>query len=256
MVSYISRRKRWWLKLKELDPKIDVSETLLADYLLICARISDADLKLCKSTCKGEDKTVDKIAAHLKTNHSNLHQSETSRHPKEDQRNSSFKDRNRPHRSGPPQRHRYTYRKTSFRAHAAEDADYEDQKEDDDYSSDQEQQTDEEHMDQDNIAFLCHSCGPDNDFEDYEVRIEQDIVCAFMSASANLDDPDVCQEVADAVHSACTAFAAYDKSHQRGIPMTRRLHPFSPPASELTLRQRREGVDKAKANSECYRCLG
>ena len=32
MVSYISRRRRWWAKLKERDPQIDVSETLLADY--------------------------------------------------------------------------------------------------------------------------------------------------------------------------------------------------------------------------------
>ena len=71
---------------------------------------------------------------------------------------------------------------------------------DEDQSSAQEQ-TDDEHVDPDNVAFICRSCGPDNDFEDIEDRIEQDIVCAYLSIGANLDDPDVCQEVANTVHT-------------------------------------------------------
>ena len=37
MVSYIARRRRWWQKHKSLDSSMNVSESILADYLLICS---------------------------------------------------------------------------------------------------------------------------------------------------------------------------------------------------------------------------
>ena len=37
MVSYIARRRRWWLQLKTLDTNMNVSESILADYLLTCS---------------------------------------------------------------------------------------------------------------------------------------------------------------------------------------------------------------------------
>ena len=169
MVSCISHH-RWWLKLKELDPKIDVSETLLADYLLLCARISDSDLKLCKSTCKGADKTFEKITAHLKTNHSNIHQNET-RLGSDDSKGFKVLSKNRPPHRGST-RPRYSSRsKQSYRAHVAEEADDESERDDCSQSSDNEH-TEDGNVDPDNVAFFCRSCGPYKHCKDIEDRIE------------------------------------------------------------------------------------
>ena len=40
MASYVSRRSRWWVRIKELDPSLSLTESVLADNLLDCAGLT------------------------------------------------------------------------------------------------------------------------------------------------------------------------------------------------------------------------
>ena len=40
MVSYISRRRRWWTQLKKMDPTVELSSTVRGDLLLECSGLS------------------------------------------------------------------------------------------------------------------------------------------------------------------------------------------------------------------------
>ena len=69
MTSYISRRTRWWVHIKELDLQFFVTETLLADYLFDCAGISP-DQMLMILTRTSNIKTRAAIEVALRKQHS------------------------------------------------------------------------------------------------------------------------------------------------------------------------------------------
>ena len=51
MTSYISRRTRWWVRIKQLDSSFFVTETLPVDYLLDFAGLTpDQKLVIVTST--------------------------------------------------------------------------------------------------------------------------------------------------------------------------------------------------------------
>ena len=77
MTSYVSRRTRWWVRIKELDLQFSVTETLLADYILDCAGISP-DQKLMILTSTSSIKTRAPIEVVLRKQHSRLHEHKPS----------------------------------------------------------------------------------------------------------------------------------------------------------------------------------
>ena len=64
MQNYISRRRRWWIQVKELDEKIEIPEKLRIDYLLDFARLKELQKEMVK-TRVGADPTFDKTAEML-----------------------------------------------------------------------------------------------------------------------------------------------------------------------------------------------
>ena len=108
--------------------------------------------------------------------------------------------------------------------------------------------------DEDDAAYLCHSCAPNEEFEDFEDAIEQDVVCAFLAAQYDLNDKEVCEDIADSVHHEYVALVTREQAMKRGVPLQRVVHQFRPPLSELTVEQRRTKVAFAKKNSTCRRC--
>ena len=106
----------------------------------------------------------------------------------------------------------------------------------------------------DETAYLCTSCAPTAEFEDFEDASEQDVVCAFMAANCDLNDKEVCEDIADAVHNEFVAFAAREQAIKRGVSTQRVVHQFRPPQSDLTPEQRRAKVELAKQNSTCRKC--
>ena len=100
-------------------------------------------------------------------------------------------------------------------------------------------------------ACLCVNCASDEEYDDIEDAIEQDVLMAFLAANCDLNDKDVCEEIAECIHNEFTAFVAREQAHQRGVPLQRVVHQFRPPPSELTLEQRRAKIALAKKNSTC-----
>ena len=61
---------------------------------------------------------------------------------------------------------------------------------------------------------------------DIEDQIEQDVVCAFMAAGANLDDRDTCEEISNSVHDECFCFYSREQARAKGVRVDRRIHSF------------------------------
>lgn len=102
--------------------------------------------------------------------------------------------------------------------------------------------------------FLCLSCGPDNDFQDVEDRIEQDVLTRFLAGGAEVEEKEHAGEISRAVSNELSAFYSRQASHGRGAPIQKRIHNYKPPASELTIDQRRQKLKTAKENSPCLIC--
>ena len=49
-------------------------------------------------------------------------------------------------------------------------------------------------------AYQCTSCGPDQELEDIEDRIEQDIVVAYVCSGVDLDDKKARERIAGCIH--------------------------------------------------------
>ena len=72
MTSYLSRRNRWWRKLKQLDDKVQISEGILTDLLLDNAGINRQERLMVLTALGGSTKTEDAEKALIKM-HSRIH---------------------------------------------------------------------------------------------------------------------------------------------------------------------------------------
>ena len=72
MVQYISRRRRWWKTLKELDPSIQLSEGLRTSMLLDLSGINRQERLMILTSCSNE-LAFDKIADALVLQHPRIH---------------------------------------------------------------------------------------------------------------------------------------------------------------------------------------
>eukprot|EP00959_Pyramimonas_sp_CCMP1952_P042814 895941-Pyramimonas_sp.AAC.1 len=72
MVSYTSRRKRWWKLVSKLDPKILMSDDMLGSLLLDRAGLSPSE-NLMALTSTGNVTTFDKIKDVLILQHGRIH---------------------------------------------------------------------------------------------------------------------------------------------------------------------------------------
>ena len=72
MTSYLSRRNRWWRKLKQLDDTVQISEGILTDLLLDNAGINRQERLMVLTALGGSTKTEDAEKALIKM-HSRIH---------------------------------------------------------------------------------------------------------------------------------------------------------------------------------------
>ena len=68
MLSFISRRRRWWQLVKEMDSSIQLSEEIRGDLLLESSNLSKTE-KLMIMTSTNNDCSFEKIAAALMEQH-------------------------------------------------------------------------------------------------------------------------------------------------------------------------------------------
>ena len=107
MVSYITRRKRWVLRLKYLDSNTKVSDKILASCLLDCAGLSETEKLMIKTAC-GNRVSFDEIAATLRRQHPKIQDHEAGRStfdkPTERRPFKPWQDREAPRPGGFPPR--------------------------------------------------------------------------------------------------------------------------------------------------------
>ena len=77
MVSYIARRRRWWQKLKSLGSSMNVSESILADYLLLCSGLDQNQRLMTKTAIGNSEKKFANVANFLRKHHSTIHENES-----------------------------------------------------------------------------------------------------------------------------------------------------------------------------------
>ena len=77
MTSYISRRKRWWRRVKSLDPELVIPDRELAKQLLQCANVSEDHILMIKTKAGKEDSNdFGKLADELVEHHGRIHEKE------------------------------------------------------------------------------------------------------------------------------------------------------------------------------------
>ena len=157
MHSYISRRRRWYKKLTELDTEYKLPDKLLSDMLLENSGLSENQQLMVMNAIK-PNITFDTIAEEMKDQHPLVHDKERGTRYEPGKGDHGGKGAGKPYRkfNGPRRWPKYT----------ANNADYNDEEE---YQDGAEQEGEQEDLE--DFAYLCSSCGPDEDYEDVVDRI-------------------------------------------------------------------------------------
>ena len=77
IVSYVSRRRRWWTQLKQLDSSVELSDTIRGDLLLEAANLGKIESLLVLSSA-GNDRKFEAIAKAMQDQHALIHLEEKS----------------------------------------------------------------------------------------------------------------------------------------------------------------------------------
>ena len=72
MLSYVSRRRRWWKLLKTLDGSIEISEPMRVELLLELSGLSRQEIIVIKA-CAPDAKSFESVAATLVEQYSGVH---------------------------------------------------------------------------------------------------------------------------------------------------------------------------------------
>jgi hypothetical protein len=88
--SFVSRRRRWWIKLTTMDNTIRLSTETLGELMLDCARLGKVE-RLMALTSTGNSTEFEKVATALMDQHAQLHRDET----RTDRDNGSYQPKRR-----------------------------------------------------------------------------------------------------------------------------------------------------------------
>jgi len=238
-----------------MDSSIQIGDAILADYLLICAGISELEQNIIKSSLS--DMEFEAVAEALRVQHGHIHERERKpgrRHDEGENYHVPVRSRAayRSQSNGAPPGKGFGWRRP-FVAHAAVAGETPQTPfgsgdtgsiEDDDYDDDEGDTME---------GYLCQSSGPEADFQDFEDRIEQDVVACYVAAQADFADPATLEEIAGCVQDEIYAFYSREDARKRGVKVDKYVHGFRP-RSELTLAEKRDRVKLVKQKSTCRAC--
>ena len=166
MLSYVSRRRRWWKLLKTLDGSIELSEPMRVELLLELSGLSRQEIIVIKA-CAPDAKSFESVAATLVEQYSGVHLREGRSLGHPNLRNSG----NLQTRSGRPSGYRPKGKGKTYKAYTAdawyeEDVYYEeDQDQEEDFNEASYQAFDEETA----PGYPEDPEGDGEDYEDYEL---------------------------------------------------------------------------------------
>ena len=75
MSSYVSRRRRWWKKLKHMDSSVGLSDTVLGDLMLEASGLKEDQQRMIL-TSTANNREFEKLAAALVEQYPNVHHDE------------------------------------------------------------------------------------------------------------------------------------------------------------------------------------
>ena len=245
MLSYVSRRRRWWKLLQTLDGSIELSEPMRVELLLELSGLSRQEIIVIKA-CAPDAKSFESVAATLVEQYSGVHLREGRSLGHPNLRNSG----NLQTRSGRPAGYRPKGKGKTYKAYTAdawyeEDVYYEeDQDQEEDFNEASYQAFDEE-------TAPGYPEDPETDGEDYEVSESEAI------ALNCLEELEESSEAGHAVRLQLAAHAAFGKAKGKGKGKSKKgkgKGKGKVVRSHLTLEQRREKLKSLKAKSKCMRC--
>ena len=248
MLSYVSRRRRWWKLLKTLDGSIELSEPMRVELLLELSGLSRQEIIVIKA-CAPDAKSFESVAATLVEQYSGVHLREGRSLGQPNLRNSG----NLQSKSSRPSGYRPKGKGKTYRAYTA-DAWYE---EDPTYEEDQEQEEDFHEasyqvFDEDTApGYPEDPEGDGGDYEDYELSESEAI------ALNCLEELEESSEAGHAVQLQLAAHAAFGKAKGKGKGKSKKgkgKGKGKVVRSHLTLEQRRDKLKSLKAKSKCMRC--
>ena len=77
MMSYVARRLRWYNRLTLMDENTKVSDNILTDYLVDCAKITESQKLMIRTTCNALY-TFETVSSALRKHHAKIHLDEAS----------------------------------------------------------------------------------------------------------------------------------------------------------------------------------
>ena len=174
---------------------MNVSETILADYLLMYSGLDKQERLMIKTAIGTNQKDFQTVASFLRQHHPTIQDDELKGKSSGSRgefppppKKKSWKSKplssayRKGHRSKKPWK-----RSSKLHAYNAQLGSSEEES-----SSDSEQSDSEDNL----TACLCVKCAPDEEYEDIEDAIEQDVLMAFLAADCDICDKAVCEDLA------------------------------------------------------------
>ena len=229
MLSYVSRRRRWWKLLKTLTGSVELSEPMRVELLLELSGPSRQEIIVIKA-CAPDAKSLEPIVATLVEQYSGVHLREGRSLGQPNLRNSG----NLQTRGGRPAGYRPKGKGKTYKAYTA-DAWYE---EDVYYEEDQDHQ---------------------EDFNEasYQAFDEEPAPGYHDNPETDGEELEESSEAGHAVQLQLAAHAAFGKAKGKGKGKSKKgkgKGKGKVVRSHLTLEQRREKLGSLKAKSKCMRC--
>ena len=234
MLSYVSRRRRWWKLLKTLDSSIELSEPMKVELLLELSGLPRQEIIVIKA-CAPDAKSSESVAAALVEQYSGVHLREGRSLGQPNLRNSGHLQT----RNGKTSGYRPKGKGKTYKAYTADAWYYE---EDDYYEEDQDQEED-------------YNEASYQAFEDEAAHYE-----LSESEALALNCPEELEESSEAGHAVqlhLAAHAAFGKVKGKGKGKSKKgkgKGKGKVVRSHLILEQRREKLKSLESKSKCMRC--
>ena len=255
MLSYVSRRRRWWKLLKTLDSSIELSEPMRVELLLELSGLTRQESLVIKA-CAQDIKSFESVARTLIENYSGVHLREGRTLGGGTQGNTARTPWNRRQGTSKGPSSKSSGKGFTRRAYPAieEDEEYDEEEypEEDSYSYYPAAYPAMGGHDDDNDPDQDPDEDLDKEFEDYELDESE---ATALNAMEELEDS---SEGGHAIQLMLAANAAFGKARgkNKGKSKGKGKGKGKVVRSNLTLEQRRDKLRALKAKSKCLRCGG
>ena len=231
MSSYLLRRKTWWNALQQLDKDLQVSESILAEQLLVNANVTE-DQRLMIRTVLGNQLKVTSVSDELLNQHPRIHEREQ-------------RQRKGGHQHGKPWRKPFKgFGK--FRTFYAEGGDGEwEQAEDEAYASyvDEPQET---YEDYEGYAAVTE------DVNDYDQFLAENVAW-YVDEGLDFENEEACALAAESIQLDGEAYYVRNQAKGKGHHGFQGQRHFEI-SGQLSMQEKKARLQQLKSRTECRKC--